>query len=307
MSENAFVTWVQHTAPWEIEGELIRELRPPLNLAENASHSFYGELSQPSQAGQSSRTFIGRAAGWFQPVAQTCRSAVLGTALHAGVSEARWRNEQLQSANWSTQAKDKRYVRRSPTGQFKESDDVGRSLKRDRQQKAKRKVKSGQGDRGDRLVFAFFFNRLGCAGSRLVTWVLSALLFMPMLGRSSVERLLSTALRRVVAVGRAENRISDCPQEAARLALAPQPGQAPSESNHFPFPAGRTGDWVRQVEISASAADCAASIPPRGASSFTVGPSHRRSPALAYSLTNCRIRSRLIRSAGDLVAPFAHR
>jgi hypothetical protein len=34
MSENAFVTWVQHTAPWEIEGELIRELRPPLNLAE---------------------------------------------------------------------------------------------------------------------------------------------------------------------------------------------------------------------------------------------------------------------------------
>ena len=45
---------------------------------------------------------------------------------------------------------DKRYVRRSATGQFKESDDVGRSLKRDRQQKAKTKVKSGQGDRGDR-------------------------------------------------------------------------------------------------------------------------------------------------------------
>jgi hypothetical protein len=46
--------------------------------------------------------------------------------------------------------KDKRFVRRSATGQFKESDDVGRSLKRDRQQKAKKKVKSGQGDRGDR-------------------------------------------------------------------------------------------------------------------------------------------------------------
>jgi hypothetical protein len=46
--------------------------------------------------------------------------------------------------------KDKRYVRRSPTGQFKESDDVGRSLAKDRQQKAKTKVKSGQGDRGDR-------------------------------------------------------------------------------------------------------------------------------------------------------------
>ena len=43
--------------------------------------------------------------------------------------------------------KDKRYVRRAETGQFKESDDVGRSLKRDRQQTAKRKVTSGQGDR----------------------------------------------------------------------------------------------------------------------------------------------------------------
>jgi len=46
--------------------------------------------------------------------------------------------------------KDKRFVRRGASGQFKESDDVGGSLKRDRQQKAKRKVKSGQGDRGDR-------------------------------------------------------------------------------------------------------------------------------------------------------------
>ena len=46
--------------------------------------------------------------------------------------------------------KDKRFVRRGAKGQFKESDDVGRSLKRDRQQKAKRKVKSWQGDRGDR-------------------------------------------------------------------------------------------------------------------------------------------------------------
>ena len=46
--------------------------------------------------------------------------------------------------------KDKRFVRRGGSGQFKESDDVGGSLKRDRQQKAKRKVKSGQGDQGDR-------------------------------------------------------------------------------------------------------------------------------------------------------------
>jgi len=44
---------------------------------------------------------------------------------------------------------DKRFVRRDENGQFKESDDVGRSLARDRQQKAKTKVQSGQGDRGD--------------------------------------------------------------------------------------------------------------------------------------------------------------
>jgi hypothetical protein len=45
---------------------------------------------------------------------------------------------------------DKRYVRRDSEGQFKESDDVGRSLSQDRKKKAKRKVKSGQGDKGDR-------------------------------------------------------------------------------------------------------------------------------------------------------------
>lgn len=45
---------------------------------------------------------------------------------------------------------DARYVRRDGKGQFKESDDMGRSLKQDRAHKAKRKVKSGYGDRGDR-------------------------------------------------------------------------------------------------------------------------------------------------------------
>ena len=46
--------------------------------------------------------------------------------------------------------KDKRYVRRDPGGKFKESDDQGRSLSQDRRKKAKTKVKSGQGDKGDR-------------------------------------------------------------------------------------------------------------------------------------------------------------
>ena len=45
---------------------------------------------------------------------------------------------------------DKRYVRRDEQGQFKESDDQGLSLAGDVRRKAKTKVKSGQGDRGDR-------------------------------------------------------------------------------------------------------------------------------------------------------------
>ena len=46
--------------------------------------------------------------------------------------------------------RDKRFVRRDSQGQFKESDDVGRSLASDRRRKAKTESKSGQGDRGDR-------------------------------------------------------------------------------------------------------------------------------------------------------------
>jgi hypothetical protein len=44
---------------------------------------------------------------------------------------------------------DKRYVRRDAQGQFKESDDQGRSLAQDIKRQAKTKVKPGQGDRGD--------------------------------------------------------------------------------------------------------------------------------------------------------------
>jgi len=46
--------------------------------------------------------------------------------------------------------KDPRYVRRDDEGQFKESDDVGRSLSQDSRRDAKTEVKKGQGDRGDR-------------------------------------------------------------------------------------------------------------------------------------------------------------
>lgn len=45
---------------------------------------------------------------------------------------------------------DKRYVRRNAKGQFKEVEDVGRSLTQDRKREAKNDTKPGQGDRGDR-------------------------------------------------------------------------------------------------------------------------------------------------------------
>jgi hypothetical protein len=45
---------------------------------------------------------------------------------------------------------DKRFVRRNGKGQFKESDDVGRSLAQDQKHDSKTKPKRGEGDRGDR-------------------------------------------------------------------------------------------------------------------------------------------------------------
>jgi hypothetical protein len=45
---------------------------------------------------------------------------------------------------------DKRYVRRDEEGQFKESDDVGRSLSQDQKRDAKTESEPGQGDKGDR-------------------------------------------------------------------------------------------------------------------------------------------------------------
>ena len=45
---------------------------------------------------------------------------------------------------------DKRYVRRDEQGQFKESDDVGKSLAQDQQRDSSTKPKRGEGDKGDR-------------------------------------------------------------------------------------------------------------------------------------------------------------
>lgn len=44
---------------------------------------------------------------------------------------------------------DDRYIRRDGKGRIKESDDVGRSLRKDVQQRAKKTVKPGYGDKGD--------------------------------------------------------------------------------------------------------------------------------------------------------------
>ena len=44
---------------------------------------------------------------------------------------------------------DKRYVKRNAAGQFKESEDVGKSLSKDVKQHAKTKSKPGYGDKGD--------------------------------------------------------------------------------------------------------------------------------------------------------------
>jgi hypothetical protein len=44
---------------------------------------------------------------------------------------------------------DKRYVRRDEKGQFNEVDDQSRSLSQDVKKKARTKVQSGQGDKGD--------------------------------------------------------------------------------------------------------------------------------------------------------------
>jgi hypothetical protein len=45
---------------------------------------------------------------------------------------------------------DKRYVRRNSSGQFKESDDVGRASAKDQPRRARAKATRGQGDKGDR-------------------------------------------------------------------------------------------------------------------------------------------------------------
>ena len=60
------------------------------------------------------------------------------------------RRRSSQRRELTESARDKRYVKRRASGRFKESDDVGKSLSQDARRQAKRSVKSGHGDQGDR-------------------------------------------------------------------------------------------------------------------------------------------------------------
>jgi len=44
MAENAFVAWVEHPSPWEIEHQLLKLICCPLNIMDNAHHPFAVEL-----------------------------------------------------------------------------------------------------------------------------------------------------------------------------------------------------------------------------------------------------------------------
>lgn len=43
---NLGLTWCELEEPWLIEGQVIAEMTPPLNLAENARHPFHAEMKE---------------------------------------------------------------------------------------------------------------------------------------------------------------------------------------------------------------------------------------------------------------------
>ena len=46
MTENAFVCWLEHQAPWEFEDELLGSLSLPLNIKGNRDHPFARVLTE---------------------------------------------------------------------------------------------------------------------------------------------------------------------------------------------------------------------------------------------------------------------
>jgi hypothetical protein len=56
MSDNAFVVWMQHSTPWDIEEKIIQTISLPLNLQGNRHHPFHSHLSEiRRQAKQTAR------------------------------------------------------------------------------------------------------------------------------------------------------------------------------------------------------------------------------------------------------------
>jgi len=45
LAENAFVSWLQCPAPWDVEARLVQQLSLPLNLAGNKGHPFHLAIS----------------------------------------------------------------------------------------------------------------------------------------------------------------------------------------------------------------------------------------------------------------------
>ena len=78
------------------------------------------------------------------------KSASKSSAKRGGGSRGGSRKRSSSKRELINTGTDKRFVRRGAGGQFKESDDVGKSLSADRRRKAKTVSKAGQGDRGDR-------------------------------------------------------------------------------------------------------------------------------------------------------------
>jgi hypothetical protein len=79
-------------------------------------------------------------------MARTTKTSASGS---RGRVHARKRSKTSRRTTIEPHKGDRRYVRRTRTGQFKKEVNVGRSLAADQRRKARTKVGKGQGDRGD--------------------------------------------------------------------------------------------------------------------------------------------------------------
>jgi len=120
-------------------GRLVTDLLLEIDEARNA------RPHEPQQASQMVKARNARLADQAEKVAALKRAREAANISASQSLETRAKRELIDTGT------DKRYVRRKKLGtSFVESDDVGRSLAADRRKRAKTKVKSGEGDKGDR-------------------------------------------------------------------------------------------------------------------------------------------------------------